>query len=52
MKKIDIWLFASFFAFLVLDPDDIGMFWFILVFASLMCAVICKVIIIEKNERK
>ena len=52
MKKLDIWLIASFFLFLVTDPDDIGIYCFLLVWANLMCAVICKVIIIEKNERK
>lgn len=48
MKKIDIWLIASFFSFLVIDLDDIGLFWFLLVWANLICAILCKVVIIEK----
>lgn len=47
MKKIDIWLIASFFLSLVADIDDIESFWFLLVWANLMCAIVCKAIIIE-----
>lgn len=51
MKKIDIWLLFAVIASAMVDPDHSALFILELVYANLVLAIICKVIITNKDTK-